>query len=45
MATRWQKEAEAAAEAVGAVPWMLETTRSQLDRLSKLLAESFSATV
>ena len=45
---RWPamaKEAEAAAEAVGAVPWMLETTRSQLDRLSKLLAESFSATV
>jgi tetratricopeptide (TPR) repeat protein len=45
MATRWQKEAEAAAETVGAVPWMLETTRSQLDRLSTLLAESFSATV
>ena len=40
-AARWQKEAEAVAPA----PWMLETTRSQLDRLNQLLAESASATV
>jgi len=40
-AARWQKEAEA----VAAAPWMLDTTRNQLDRLGRLLAESFSATV
>ncbi|HEY5616856.1 MAG TPA: TRAFs-binding domain-containing protein [Vicinamibacterales bacterium] len=39
-ASRWQKEAEAATPA----PWMLDTTRGQLDRLSQLLAEPFWAT-
>jgi tetratricopeptide (TPR) repeat protein len=40
-AARWQTEAEAVAPA----PWMLDSTRGQLDRLGHLLAESFSATV
>jgi tetratricopeptide (TPR) repeat protein len=40
-AARWQKEAEVVAPA----PWMLETTRGQLDRLSQLLVDSASATV
>jgi tetratricopeptide (TPR) repeat protein len=39
-AARWQKEAEAAAPA----PWMLDTTRAQLDRLNKLLADTLWAT-
>jgi tetratricopeptide (TPR) repeat protein len=40
-AARWQREAETVAPA----PWMLDSTRSQLDRLGRLLAESLSATV
>jgi tetratricopeptide (TPR) repeat protein len=39
-AARWQKEAEAAAPA----PWMLDTTRAQLDRLNQLLADTLWAT-
>jgi tetratricopeptide (TPR) repeat protein len=39
-AARWQKEAEA----VAAAPWMLDTTRRQLDRLNELLVESVWAT-
>jgi tetratricopeptide (TPR) repeat protein len=35
-AARWRKEAEATA----AAPWMLDTTRRQIERLQQLLAES-----
>lgn len=35
-AARWRKEAEATA----AAPWMLDTTRAQIERLQQLLADS-----